>query len=92
MTCKEVTEHNQLTLSRLLLWRRQWHPTPAASPGGKGGGLDANSGSTEERMKDLAQGAWTGRKGWVVSEPCPEDLGIWQMQEGRTFQKEGTAL
>ena len=63
-----------------------------ASPGGKGWGLDANSGSTEERMKDLAQGAWTGRKGWVVSEPCPEDLGIWQMQEGRTFQKEGTAL
>lgn len=30
--------------------------------------------------------------GWVVSEPCPEDLGIWQMQEGRIFQKEGTAL
>ena len=33
MTCKEVTEHNQLTLSRLLLWRRQWHPTPVLSPG-----------------------------------------------------------
>ena len=30
--------------------------------------------------------------GWVGSEPRPEDLGIWQMQEGRIFQKEGTAL
>ena len=27
-----------------------------ASPGGKGWGLDANSGSTEERMKDLRGG------------------------------------
>ena len=44
------------------------------SKGGKGWGLDANSGSTEERMKDSARGAWRGRKGWVVSEPCPEDL------------------
>ena len=33
MTCKEVTEHNQFTLSRLLLRRRQWHPTPVLSPG-----------------------------------------------------------
>ena len=30
--------------------------------------------------------------GWAGSEPRPEDLGLWQMQEGRIFQKEGTAL
>lgn len=37
-------------------------------------------GEHRNRVKDLPGEVWKGSREWVAHEPCPEGLGIWQIQ------------